>query len=53
MVAYAVSMTPNEIRDWHPWKSYALAIYNAVDHDAGRLSEIFHEFSARWELGAS
>jgi hypothetical protein len=50
-LAYAVSQTPNKLKGWHDWKRYGLAIFNGIDRDAGKLSEIMHEFSGRWKLG--
>jgi hypothetical protein len=50
-VAYAVSVTPNELRGWPEWKRYVMAIWSALDGDADALSEIVHEFSGRWTHG--
>jgi hypothetical protein len=51
MLAFAVKETPNKLKGWDAWKRYAMAIYNALNGDGDRLSEILHEFSEHWELG--
>ena len=38
-VAYAVSVTPNELCGWPEWKRYVMAIWSALDGDADALHE--------------
>lgn len=39
-VAYAVRVTPNELRGWPEWKRYVMAIWSALDGDADAMHEI-------------
>jgi hypothetical protein len=50
-VAYAVSKTTNNLKDWPEWKRYVMAIFNSLGGDGDAMSLIVHEFSERWTKG--
>jgi hypothetical protein len=46
-LAFAVSITPNDLKGWKEWKDYCMALFNAcAGSDEG--FEMFDEFSQRW-----
>jgi Bifunctional DNA primase/polymerase, N-terminal/Family of unknown function (DUF5906) len=50
MLAYAVSIIPNDSESYKDWKDFLLALHGATG-GGSRFCELAHEFSKRWSCG--